>query len=138
MNTVERMIDLLTTDEKVRNYLWVVANGEPVAPVGEVFEYGDSELLELVEDMFNGKVEGLPSRVVRRLAHDPELRAKADQITDEDRDTLTMEDWGKIRHGLMNAVLVDVDVACRYCGKPVKANEQDMQEHYLKIKCWDR
>ena len=136
-NTVQRMIDMLTCDETVRNYMWTIANGDPSEPEGEPSGYGTDELAYAVDLMYAGDVMFFPTSVMRRIAHSVTLREKADAISQEERGRLSDEDWVLIREGLMNSIPHTTVIPCGFCGEYVLAQEEAFTDHYRSARCWD-
>lgn len=132
----DRMIEFLAFDKTVREYLWPIANGEPVGPDGTVYHYGISGLIEVVDQMYTGEVDSLPRPVVRRLAHSSGLWEKGRAISEEERNSMSIETWGEVLVGLMKSVEETEYIRCLYCDAHVLANQEDFQVHYFD-KCWD-
>ena len=136
MKTVDTLVELIAGNRDLFAYLLPVANGEPIGPDGDVFEYGDEQLAELVIEMFTGETANWPGDLNRRVSTDAALWEKARTLTLEEVSDLSDEGWEKVREGLLKAH-PGRQVPCMYCKTPVQATEGAIERHYRNSKCWD-
>lgn len=136
MKTVNTLVEMIVGNGDLFAYLMPVANGEPVGPDGDVFEYGDGQLAELVIEMFTGETVNWPGDLNRRISTDSRLWEKGRTLTFDEVSGLSDEGWAKVREGVL-AAHPDRQVPCMYCRTLVQATEDAIGRHYRNVKCWD-
>lgn len=137
MTTADTLIEMITGNEPLFDFLWPVALGEPVGPDGEVFGWGDEQLAELVIELITGDTKGWPAELNRLVSLDAKFWEKARTIPQDGIKELSDREWGQVRDGLMN-VNPDRVVACPYCRVKTLATEVNFHRHYRTSKCWDK
>lgn len=136
MTTESKLAELVVSNPHLFAFLWPVALGEPVGPDGEVFEYGDEQLADLVVELFTGETQNWPAELNRLVSLDAKFWEVGRTIPLDEIEGLNDRGWGVVRDALLNALPSRV-LACPHCRVKILATVENFHQHYRTAKCWD-
>lgn len=137
MTTESTLIEMITESRGLFNILWPVALGEPVYPDGDVCDYGDERLAEMLVEVFHGETQNWPADAARQITLNKRLWTKGRTLTFDDVEYLGDEGWENVRQGVLGAH-PEREIACSYCRELLPATERTFRQHYRQAKCWDK
>lgn len=134
--TVDDLFSVITSDDGLMEFLWVVSLGEPISSDGEIYETGDTELAEFTYNLLFCPNDGIVR--LEDIVTDPasSVRDQASSLSKHDVADLSDEDWIHLRdllleHGKGRGIL------CRYCDHILWSDREDFENHYREDKCWE-
>lgn len=136
MSTESTLTEMITESRGLFSILWPVALGEPVYPDGEVCEYGDERLAEMLLEVFYGETQHWPADVARYVSLNRRLWTKGSILTLAEVENLGDDGWERVCEAVIKA-RPEREIACRYCREILPATEDDFRRHYRQTKCWD-
>lgn len=131
---IARLVELITDDRKLFAHLWPITLGEPIEPLGTIYDYGDQELAERVCGLLFADRPGAVR--LEDVSESPQkLRRKAEAIDAAAVLDLRPGGWGDVREGVLVAHPNRI-IRCPRCKDAVCANEAAFYRHYREAECW--
>lgn len=135
-NTVNDLFSVITSDDGLMEFLWLIALGEPIPPDGDVYEAGDSELAEAIYALFfpiGEEITSLENIVTGSVVA---VRTQAASLNERDVDGLSEGDWAQVRNLLLNHGK-GRGIPCQYCECILWGGREEFENHYREERCWE-